>query len=81
MKDNGGPAFPQVGLFNPREEFVTAADYRADQEGMTLRDWFAGRASEDDVAHWFRKLGSHSTREAAKYAYADAMLKARKEEA
>jgi hypothetical protein len=49
--------------------------------GMSLRDWFASTASEADIdAHmqWdgltFERV---STREAARYAYADAMLLAR----
>ena len=47
-------------------------------EGMTLRDWFAGQASESDVMHWRNAVGVGCTREMAKYAYADAMLAAQK---
>jgi hypothetical protein len=52
---------------------------------MSLRDWFAGKATEKDIdAHLYVYAGAHSTllpatREAAKYRYADAMLAARKE--
>ena len=60
--NDGGPAFPIL---------------RSDQAGMSLRDWFAGQASESDVRHWRNMLGFDCTREMAKYAYADAMLAAR----
>lgn len=71
--DDGGPAFPSH--VSPR--------------GMTLRDWLAGHASEEDInSHLpstigelrrLKKLdGIHRNREWAKFAYADAMLKARK---
>ena len=65
--DTGGPAFP------------TAREWH---DGMTLRDWFAGQASENDIAEhqldeWGGKLPNVS-RECAKYLYADAMLAARK---
>ena len=64
--------------------------------GMTLRDYFAAKATDDDVAYYKFTGGYHETvrtapdgtkhivqeantrtREQAKYAYADAMLKAR----
>lgn len=52
---------------------------------MTLRDWFAGQASEDDVDQYldyyldeYGALVPRRTREQAKYAYADAMMEARK---
>lgn len=86
-KETGGPAFPtNTGLGNHQAE------------GMTLRDYFAAKASEDDVAY-YKFLGGYQeivkvapdgtkyivqeantrTREEAKYAYADEMLKARKQ--
>ena len=72
-RNGGGPAFPRIG-----EGF---GDPRYDAEGMTLRDWFAGQATEEDIEeHAFVKLGDGHyprTREAAKYAYANAMLAAR----
>ena len=56
--------------------------------GMTLRDWFAGNASDADIAEYMpntigelndfkRDRGFSPTREWAKYQYTDAMLKAR----
>ena len=65
--------------------------------GMTLRDYFAAKATEEDIkAHREGPIGEHIvsdvngrkhithrntryTREQAKYRYADAMLKARKQ--
>lgn len=46
---------------------------------MTLRDWFAGQASEADVDAWMHIMRMNNipvTREEAKYYYADAMLAA-----
>ena len=67
--NDGGPAFPSD---------------RADREGMSLRDWFATQASEQDIEEHtlgdLRASGrsyNHRSREQAKYAYADAMIKAR----
>jgi hypothetical protein len=77
---NGGPAFPQkwgaddsapIGPDNPRPQ------------GMSLRDYFAAHASEDDIgAHRQREHSGERarlipSREAARYRYADAMLAAR----
>lgn len=60
-KDNGGPAFP-------------AQWDDKDNEGMTLRDWFAGQALAG-LAPCFEEYG-----DVAGHAYrlADAMLEARK---
>ncbi len=45
------------------------------KDGMALRDWLATIATEEDVqSFWLRGGG----RAEAKYAYADAMLRARK---
>jgi hypothetical protein len=75
---DGGPAFPRPAVcgegFTAYEEAV----------GMSLRDWFAGRATQADIdAHqdWQRSEDGpfvpDCTREHAKYRYADAMLAAR----
>jgi len=66
--DDGGPAFPN----NDQHGCAFA--------GMTLRDWFAGQASEEDFKHheWnYAAPARQLTREQAKYAYADAMIAAR----
>jgi hypothetical protein len=69
--NNGGPAFP-----------IGSGDMR-DPTGMTLRDWFASTALEEDIiAHIVYYADSTEfsrTREEARYHYADAMLKAREE--
>lgn len=74
-RHNGGPAFPIDTKWNSHGEIMQRG-----QPGMSLRDWFATHASEDDLdAH--RGYGPGKTlcsREEAKYRYADAMLAARK---
>ena len=66
--NDGGPAFPSD---------------RFSERGMSLRDWFATHATPYDTSRWHQKLGEDCnwattpTMEQAKYAYADAMLKAR----
>lgn len=65
MRNNGGAAFPVS------TEYGTKVD---SSEGMSLRDYFAAKASDDDVSYWLRALGPQATREHAKYAYADAMI-------
>ena len=71
--NDGGPAFPRTG-----------APYVLAYEGVSLRDWLASHASEQDIEdHTLGDLRddgrsyNHRSREQAKYAYADAMLKAR----
>jgi len=62
-RDDGGPAFAH------------GDPTHGGDPGMSLRDYFAGQASEEDVqAHY---LAAGSSRERAKYAHADAMLEAR----
>ena len=39
MADSSGPAFPRPKSFNPSGHFESFA-----QDGMSLRDWFAGQA-------------------------------------
>lgn len=78
MKD-GGPAFPTSRIEPASEAMQAIGTYTIDVEypGMSLRDWFAGRAlaTLDVQAHV-----SHPAADAlAKSAYeiADAMLQAR----
>jgi hypothetical protein len=75
--DDGGPAFPVPDTYHPNGQVQYGSN------GMSLRDWFAGQASNNDI------LGHKSiieqsngftltpTVEECKYAYADAMIKAR----
>jgi len=69
IKD-GGPAFPVVGMDQRGEQQFSAVF----NGGMTLRDYFAAHASEKDIE--FHRTGP--SREAARYAFADSMLAARK---
>jgi hypothetical protein len=70
--ETGGPAFPSHGSMG-----------EVAHEGMTLRDYFAAKASEEDIAEFLPKtVGEsirypHRTRQWARYKHADRMLKAR----
>ena len=80
-KDTGGPAFPMLG-------HTEDGEFEADTQfmGMTLRDYFAANASEQDVAlqgEVIREkiISAHgigilpdSWRPTARYMHADAML-------
>ncbi len=67
--NDGGPAFPCVDA----KGFTS--------EGMSLRDWFAANASDDDIENHHRRIMQRTacrpTTEQCKYAYADAMIQAR----
>ena len=77
--NDGGPAFPNV----PTEVSDQCTSW---DMGMSLRDYFAARASENDMAnHRYRLYHSggcieEPTREQCRYAYADAMLAERQKE-
>ena len=70
--NDGGPAFPRAG-----------SDCVKAQEGMSLRDWFATHASENDIRRHQRIIERSNgytykpSIEECKYAYASEMLKAR----
>ena len=83
--NTGGSAFPSKKRIYtagyPTNEYVTV-------DGMTLRDYFAAKAVQSDIIDYMYKHSNTGsphvigmkqirTREEAKYAYADAMLKAR----
>lgn len=82
--NDGGPAFP----FGKRIESYDSTTgilhgiSECHHPGMSLRDWFAGQATDEDL--WPHHIGRDhhgniiGTREEAKYRYADAMLAARK---
>ncbi len=75
--DDGGPAFPCEGPFNPK---FPASRYA--YPGMSLRDWFAGQALGGVVAETagvFENTEEYAQAVAhGSYAIADAMLAARK---
>ena len=73
--NDGGPAFPTIyPALDPR-----ASGFQTEQ-GLTLRDWFAGQAI---ASMSFSTMQKSSIKEIANHAYAlaDAMLSARKEAA
>ena len=71
--DDGGPAFP--GLIPGAMGTVIRS-----QEGMSLRDWFAGQALAGMHARDSYDDGQASPKQRARLAYidADAMIEARK---
>ncbi|MEO0002457.1 MAG: hypothetical protein RLZZ22_149 [Pseudomonadota bacterium] len=74
--NNGGPAFPT-------ESAHQSSSSTWHHEGMTLRDYFAAKASEEDIAEYMpatmgeARLHPNRTRQWARYQHADAMLRAR----
>ena len=75
-KNDGGTAFPV------REDYCESQGHYRQyaSDGMTLRDYFAAKASDDDIGEI---MGSHFdydsdvytiTRQQARYMHADAML-------
>ena len=80
MTDDGGPAFPS----DTPIEFYESGETKRRASGMTLRDWFAGQAlagilANSDFIRATKESGMSMSENA--YAYADAMLKAREEQA
>ena len=72
-KDDGGAAFPVSFEGAAHQDF---------NEGMSLRDWFAGTASDDDVEGIMLKHSGYGSngisRQAARYEHADVMLAERR---
>lgn len=69
MSNTGGPAFP-----------VPDIDGSAVAEGMTLRDYFAAKAMQGELAAQSEESGHYENMDALAvlaYRVADAMLKAR----
>lgn len=46
MNNTGGPAFPSTLQYFPKDTNYEEA------AGMTLRDYFAAHASEEDIKYW-----------------------------
>ena len=75
--------FKDMDLDQPA--FPTWRSNKDMKEGMTLRDYFAIHASDDDITNflyteeWDSNSGNYirRDRESARYAFADAMLKSR----
>ena len=64
--NDGGPAFPRAG-----------SDYVKAQEGMSLRDWFAGQVLQGLASNEERWVSANEVIAKACYEAADAMLQAR----
>jgi hypothetical protein len=77
---NNPPAFPgkQKALLIKSEHSDIAKQYEIDQNGMTLRDYFAAKAMQGLLSDpdWRQDMDFEDTAHAA-YKQADAMLKAR----
>jgi hypothetical protein len=77
---NNPPAFPgkQKALLIKSEHSDIAKQYEIDQNGMTLRDYFAAKAMQGLLSDldWRQDMDFEETAHAA-YKQADAMLKAR----
>lgn len=86
MNKNGGPAFPYSALEPDPETRSIVGSMYADNEGMTLRDYFAGQVlagwSQDQhhIALDYSEVVTPRTIAKAAYEIADAMLKARENE-
>ena len=80
--NTGGPAFPTT-VRNHHDAETGGQWSEHIDEGMTLRDYFAAKASEADIAEYMPKtvgeatLQPYRTRQWARYKHADAILKAR----
>ena len=74
IKDNGGAAFPRP---LSRDELTDTLSW--EQEGMTLRDYFAAKVMQASLTSGY--LGGVDMRSTARLSYqmADAMLEARKQ--
>lgn len=70
--NDGGPAFPR-----PYFEHPTNGEYSLAQEGMSLRDYFAGQALVGIIASEVENRTPSEIVAKRAYELADAMLKAR----
>jgi uncharacterized protein YodC (DUF2158 family) len=75
---DGGPAFPRAGAYRRMPGDQGERDYiiQRPQEGMSLRDWFAGQALQH-IEFEADDLGTATERARMAYRVADAMLAAR----
>lgn len=80
--NDGGPAFPGFaytdGRGNQRRN-EHSGEWETHEPGMSLRDWFAGQATDEDIKAylWDSEKGRARPRVEARYAFADAMIAAR----
>lgn len=83
---DGGPAFPYSALVPDKETRQMIGTMYADNKGMTLRDYFAAKAMQAQLANenWNLEAlqaagitNQFAVAAASSYRYADAMLQAR----
>ena len=77
--NNGGPAFPRTGFLSSLEGNTAIAYDNYPQDGMSLRDWFAGQALAGIMAGGSDTSNAVEWAPEEAYAVADAMLAARME--
>ena len=70
--NTGGPAFPRPAVFTQTHGLASP-----EQDGMTLRDYFASKAMQGLLAAGGGVVTPADQRAAQAYKMADAMLKAR----
>lgn len=68
-KEDGGPAFP----FGQTDELSGQLVNGWGSEGMTLRDYFAAKATDEDIKPYMT-LDRFMSRQRARYMHADGML-------
>ena len=76
--DDGGPAFPRTP-YRVHEQGKEYAEWRGHQDGMSLRDWFAGQL----IVKLIELHGTEGTVEynvVCAYGYADAMITRKRNE-
>ena len=83
-KNDGGSAFPVARSHFKQDGRIDSTDY---QPGMSLRDYLAAKANDNDITEHRESWKSDSgkwvftrSREAARYHFADAMLAEREKE-
>lgn len=81
-KDNGGPAFPlQTTVASGMGGTISlTSEHHRMQYGMTLRDYFAAKATEEDIRAnmtFGEGYNDPQDRAAARFRHADHMLKER----
>lgn len=72
-RDDGGAAFPELG------NVAYNSDWQS-ENGMRLRDWFAGNVAANQMQMNSHNINEHQAKETARWSYmvADALIEARK---
>lgn len=74
--NDGGPAFPAL-----EDTVLYNGEIIHREKGMSLRDYFAAKASEEDIQYWQNDGNGNKirSRSQARYLHADSMLKIREQ--